>query len=394
VVNKTASIASEFRTFPLEVLCGEPSLVVELKEGGATFKFDFGHVYWNSRLQHEHARLADAIAQRAWGPPYADDAGSGGSGLGLRLAVEESGEAASAEEEVSAGAKRAAGAVASNGGNGGGGGPKRAKKPKKGQTGEEQRPGGKSALFDPASGAGLVVADCMAGVGPFAVPLGLRGCAHVHANDLNPHSHHWLVHNLAHNKLGPARATAYNLDARVFVAVLRGRAPRPGALGGPGASAAAPTYMAPVWFDHAILNLPATAIDFLDAFRGFLYTRDPQAAEAYGGRGDSAQDEDAVGAGGDVLCPAGLRVDLDEGSRPLPMIHVHCFEREFEDEPSAEGAKARAVVRAAASLGAALVYPGPLVQVHVVRYVSPQKPMLCISFRLPRQAALLPPLKV
>lgn len=187
------------------------------------------------------------------------------------------------------------------------------------------------------------------------------------------------------------------MDARVFVAVLRGRAPLP-----------APTtpplkYLAPVWFDHAILNLPATAIDFLDAFRGFLYTRDSAAAARADGRrsrggGDEGapEEEEAVGAGGDVLCPAGLRVAHDDetNARPLPMLHVHCFERELDDEASAEGAKARAVARAAAALGAPLVYPSPGVQAHVVRYVSPQKPMLCLSFRLPRQAALLPPLKV
>jgi tRNA (guanine37-N1)-methyltransferase len=164
--------------------------------------------------------------------------------------------------------------------------------------------------------------------------------------------------------------------------------------------------MAPVWFDHAILNLPASAIDFLDAFRGFLYTRDPAAARAYGEGAiegsDDQDEEDRVDANGDMVCPAGLLLDAngddkdddDSKKRPLPMIHVHCFEREFEDEPTAEGAKTRAVARAAVSLGAPLVYPSPEVAVHVVRYVSPQKPMLCISFRLPRQAALLPPVKL
>jgi tRNA (guanine37-N1)-methyltransferase len=54
---------------------------------------------------------------------------------------------------------------------------------------------------------GSVIADACAGVGPFALPAARnRGCT-VHANDLNPESHRWLVHNAAANKLdGSARA--------------------------------------------------------------------------------------------------------------------------------------------------------------------------------------------
>ncbi len=33
------------------------------------------------------------------------------------------------------------------------------------------------------------------------------------------------------------------------------------------------------------------------------------------------------------------------------------------------------------------------VDVHVVRYVSPQKPMLCLSFRLPLEVAIAEPIK-
>ena len=51
VVNKIGSIESEFRVPEWELLAGEPSLVTEVKQHGATFKLDFGSVYWNSRLE-------------------------------------------------------------------------------------------------------------------------------------------------------------------------------------------------------------------------------------------------------------------------------------------------------------------------------------------------------
>ena len=61
VVNKIGSIESEFRVPEWELLAGEPSIVTEVKQHGATFKLDFGSVYWNSRLETEHKRLVDSF---------------------------------------------------------------------------------------------------------------------------------------------------------------------------------------------------------------------------------------------------------------------------------------------------------------------------------------------
>ena len=61
VVNKISSIATEYRTFPLELLAGEKNYEVTLKESGAKFTFDFSEVYWNSRLQSEHLRIINLI---------------------------------------------------------------------------------------------------------------------------------------------------------------------------------------------------------------------------------------------------------------------------------------------------------------------------------------------
>jgi tRNA (guanine37-N1)-methyltransferase len=59
VVNKVGAIDSTFRFFQMEVLAGEPDTMVEVKEEGCRFRFDYAKVYWNSRLQFEHRRLVD-----------------------------------------------------------------------------------------------------------------------------------------------------------------------------------------------------------------------------------------------------------------------------------------------------------------------------------------------
>lgn len=57
VVNKVGSITNEFRVPKFEVLKGENDMETEVKQYGATFKLDYSLVYWNSRLEHEHIRL-------------------------------------------------------------------------------------------------------------------------------------------------------------------------------------------------------------------------------------------------------------------------------------------------------------------------------------------------
>ncbi|KAG8657436.1 tRNA (guanine(37)-N1)-methyltransferase 1 isoform X1 [Manihot esculenta] len=57
VVNKVGTITNEFRVPKFEILAGENDMVTEVKQYGATFKLNYGLVYWNSRLEHEHIRL-------------------------------------------------------------------------------------------------------------------------------------------------------------------------------------------------------------------------------------------------------------------------------------------------------------------------------------------------
>jgi tRNA (guanine37-N1)-methyltransferase len=88
-----------------------------------------------------------------------------------------------------------------------------------------------------------VICDMMCGIGPFAIPAGKNGIT-VHANDLNPRSHHWLVENIARNRVG-GKVTPYNMDARDFVRHLCGQK---------------------IPFTDVIMNLPATSIEFTDVF--------------------------------------------------------------------------------------------------------------------------------
>jgi len=61
VVNKTNSIEETFRFFKMELLAGEDKMTTTVNEHGCVFEFDYSKVYWNSRLQTEHQRIANLI---------------------------------------------------------------------------------------------------------------------------------------------------------------------------------------------------------------------------------------------------------------------------------------------------------------------------------------------
>jgi tRNA (guanine37-N1)-methyltransferase len=61
VVNKTDSIATEFRSFDMELLAGKDEFVTTMSEQGLTYKLDFKKVFWNSRLGTEHGRIVQKL---------------------------------------------------------------------------------------------------------------------------------------------------------------------------------------------------------------------------------------------------------------------------------------------------------------------------------------------
>ncbi|KAH9920236.1 guanine-N-1-methyltransferase [Epithele typhae] len=180
-----------------------------------------------------------------------------------------------------------------------------------------------------------LVADVFAGVGPFAVPAAKKGCA-VLANDLNPASFKYLTQNITDNKVD-ARIRAFCEDGRELRAE---NLPLPSA--GPVRS----------HIDHFVMNLPDTAILFLDAFRGVL------SAENRGDRNLSG-------------------VYTEER---MPIVHCHCFTRERERAAAVVDIRQRAEEKLGASIGEDATF-------HCVRTVAPQKDMYCVSFKLPHAVA-------
>ncbi|KAK2978225.1 hypothetical protein RJ640_024258 [Escallonia rubra] len=91
--------------------------------------------------------------------------------------------------------------------------------------------------------------------------------------------------------------------------------------------------------DHVIMNLPASALKFLDAFRGLIHRK--------------------------------------YWKGPLPWIHCYCFMRSSESRESI-------ISEAESALSSSIQDP----IFHKVRDVAPNKAMFCLSFRLPDEACL------
>lgn len=115
----------------------------------------------------------------------------------------------------------------------------------------------------------------------------------------------------------------------------------------------------PPTISHFVMNLPASAIEFLSYYKG-LYT------------------------GQEALFTPHTNTEL-------PMVHVHCFAlKSDDDEPRLDICQ-----RVSKELGATMLWDGGkqddrgecLVAVHHVRDVAPAKSMYCASFRLPAEVA-------
>jgi len=109
------------------------------------------------------------------------------------------------------------------------------------------------------------------------------------------------------------------------------------------------------------MNLPDSAIEFLDGFRG-LY-RDPETRlKAFG--------------------------MLEPHCDSLPLIHVHCFYKHDPDIPEPDPEEVHEDLRARVSDRLNFQIPVEELSFHKVRKVAPTKTMFCITFRLPMEVAI------
>ena len=338
VVNKLSSIDTKYRTFGMEVIAGNADTGwsdVVVKEERCEYRLDFRKVYWNSRLGREHRRLVQLIQNDATN-----------------------------------------------------------RRKKKNSYNKNN----------------IIVADMMAGVGPFAVPLtagtavatptikpkgttsnsgAIRKTAtiksslpiEVYANDLNPASYEYLVINAKRNKCGfidhnkdntmdaddnvknnkncsnnnsmrntTCKLHIYNMDARSFCHRLQDQGVRP---------------------DYYIMNLPATALEFLDAFRGYPV--------------NSSGGSPSTSSSSPPFFPLSCydsnnnKVNDDNFNHDdFPIIHVHCFAPKDMND-----ARRQIWTRIETALGCPLEERANDVVITMVRDVAPSKNMYCVSFRLP-----------
>lgn len=222
-----------------------------------------------------------------------------------------------------------------------------------------------------------VVADVFAGVGPFVVPAGKKNVI-VLANDLNPESYKYLQRNVARNNVEKF-VRSFNFDGREFIrnspqmlqewvdaegcvekrTTLKRRKVHPETSEKTTVKEVEITNVEiPKFISHYVMNLPDSAITFLDEFIG-LYTRFPAVAQ----------------------------IVKAEKNFKLPTIHVHCFEKfsPNEQEPTMEELHRRVYERIVERIDFRL--PIENLKFHLVRKVAPTKPMFCVTFQLPEEVA-------
>ncbi|XP_053674332.1 tRNA (guanine(37)-N1)-methyltransferase [Anopheles nili] len=234
VVNKSISIDNTYRNFQMELLCGEPSYSVSVKENGCLFQFDFSKVYWNPRLSTEHEKIVKMLNKTD------------------------------------------------------------------------------------------VLYDLYAGVGPFSVPAGRKGCT-VLANDLNPDSYRALSNNCVLNKVSK-NVICHNKDAVDFI--------KHEFKQDLVAKCADESFRGNL---HITMNLPAMAVEHLEHFSGLLH---------------------------------GETIRL----RLKPLVHVYCFAKGVEDKKD--------IARKLAEHWLGSELKDELKEIAFVRNVAPNKDMMRVSFYL------------
>lgn len=220
---------------------------------------------------------------------------------------------------------------------------------------------------------GIAVCDVMAGVGPFAIPAGKKH-VFVWANDLNPHCAQGLIEAIKLNKV-ELFVKSFCEDGHTFIKDAAKRLYEEGEVNvqlpqkqlakvaGTAANSEpeilpSKVLTRPRHFSHFLMNLPATAIDFVPDFIG-LYAFLPKDSEDY-------------------------------KRLPLPMVHCYCFGPKVDDtDPTKSKAEADRIIceQLSEKLGISITPKAPELDIKDVRNVAPNKSQFCASFRLPEEVA-------
>ncbi|KAG2488861.1 hypothetical protein HYH03_012656 [Edaphochlamys debaryana] len=323
VVNKVGSIENEFRVFQMEVIAGEQRLETEVIQHGSRFKLDFSQVYWNSRLESEHLRLVGGMERgqvlvdmMAGIGPFAVPAAQ----RGLTVYANDLNPSSSRYCAANARLNRLGGAV--------------------NVFNMDARaflrllcdtPGGPAAELRSQAAAAAAAAPAPAAAEPApasdsAAPAEASTAAAAAEPAAAAASPAAAAHPAKRQKTKASGSAAAAVDVST---------PPP---------AVPPGFVPPaggLLFDHVVMNLPASAVEFLDCFGGAF---DPETWKG----------------------------------RPLPLVHCYTFKRGVETEEDV-------LSKAESFLG------GPMdraqLSVHTVRDVAPNKLMLCLSFRLTPEIA-------
>ncbi|KYK56031.1 tRNA methyltransferase Trm5 [Drechmeria coniospora] len=213
--------------------------------------------------------------------------------------------------------------------------------------------------------AGEVVVDVMAGIGPFAAPAGKKG-VFVWANDKNPESYKYLSEVVSefvkpfncdgHDFIRKAADLVLEASRRGDCAVVK---PVKVSRSAPVESRPAPVRIpVPATVAHFVMNLPASALEFLHNFRGLYHGQE--------------------------------RLFAPHTETRLPMVHAHCFAVKATDATALDDICGRIYNELGVKFTPGDAARDGEVSIHEVRDVAPAKRMFCASFRLPAEVAFAP----
>jgi tRNA (guanine37-N1)-methyltransferase len=191
---------------------------------------------------------------------------------------------------------------------------------------------------------GDIVFDVFAGIGPFAIPAAKRR-ATVYANDLNPYSYENLLKNIKLNKCDTSLITCSNLDGREFINTVMKDKLKQIFTEGVDKEGMNVSNISSI---SVLMNLPALAYTFLDAFSGILSD-----------------------------------VDNFNTKVPLPIINCYCFTNLPEANDKWGGDTDAELKHRVTNMVEGLQEDD--VTVRFVRDVAPLKLMMCVSFKLTQE---------